>query len=263
MSKATARVPCLLLPVPTPCFCLWWLGLVWKSLVSVLFPFSLPGAVLSFGHDHIYVSLRMGILPGCMLHSMDGVSLFIIHLGLPSTCYVALVDVNLSQMAVTSKTILVQVLQGQSSRAPSINFLTNHVLSSSLITSGSILWVAFFFILPCGRQSSASQHDTPLTLPTLPRLRLVTQGLHLPHGFPGIQLPVQIDSHTLDLPQPPASLVDTPILLWYSGPAWPGSPRCGVAHSEWTRRHHCCLVGNPATARCPLPCSTAPSGPFA
>lgn len=82
-----------------------------RSLVSVFFPFSLPGAVLSFYRNHFYVSLRMDALPRCMLHSMDGVSLLTIHFSFPSTSYLALVDIDLSQMAVTSKTILVQVLQ--------------------------------------------------------------------------------------------------------------------------------------------------------
>lgn len=132
----------------------------------------------------------MDTLPRCMLHSMDGVSLLINHFIFPRTSYLALVEVDLSHMAVTSKTILVQVLQERTSRVSSISFLLSHVLTSSLITSGSILWGAFFFILPCRRQSSASQRSTPppLTLTTLPSSWLVTQGLHLPHGFTGFSI---------------------------------------------------------------------------
>lgn len=168
----------------------------------------------------------MDTLPRCMLHSMDGVSLLINHFIFPRTSYLALVEVDLSHMAVTSKTILVQVLQERTSRVSSISFLLNHVLTSSLITSGSILWGAFFFILPCRRQSSASQRSTPpLTLSTLPSSRLVTQGPHLPHGFLDIQQPVQTDFLTLRMPYPAASLVHTRILLWCGTPAQPSPAR--------------------------------------
>lgn len=58
---------------------------------------------------------------------MDGIPHLIIHFSFPQVSSLTLVDIDLSQSAVMSKTILVHVLQEQTSSVLSINFLANHV----------------------------------------------------------------------------------------------------------------------------------------
>lgn len=58
---------------------------------------------------------------------MDGVPHLIIHFSFPQVSSLTLVDIDLTQSPVMSKTVLVQVFQEQTSSALSINFLANHV----------------------------------------------------------------------------------------------------------------------------------------